>query len=333
MEALEKRLADYLEAITGERPDLRPIERGHSLPLFLRERYALRSVSLFGRKCALALESPDWEPGSPAEYASQASRLRETLGEPVAIVIPKIPSYARNRMVHSSVPFIVPGSQMFLPSLLVDLRERFDRPPRGTGKRLTPATQCILLYHLLREPVAGVPLRNIAEAVGYTPMNLSRVKDELEATGLCETIREGRAVVLKFPEQGRSLWAQALPLLSSPVRHVHWVRWERWDGVGYPALRSGLTALSHRTLIVDDPVPTYALPHENYRQNLEKGLFHGCPDPSEANLRLESWNYNPLLLGDNDCVDPLSLLLSLRDNADERVQQQLETLVEEVTWA
>lgn len=330
MEALEKRLADYLEGITGERPDLRAFERGQSLPLFLRERYALRSVSLFGRKCVLALESSDWDPGSPAEYASQASRLQETLGEPVAIVIPKIPSYARNRMVHSGVPFIVPGSQMFLPSLLVDLRERFDRHPRGTGNRLTPATQCILLYHLLRKPIAGVPLRNIAEVVGYSPMNLSRVKDELEAAGLCETVREGRTVVLKFPEQGRSLWERALPLLTSPVRHVHWVRWDR---VGYPALQSGLTALSHRTLIEDDPIPTYALPHESYRLNLEKGFFHGCPGPSEANLRLEAWSYNPLLLGDNECVDPLSLFLSLQDTADERVHQQLETLIEEVTWA
>lgn len=330
MEALEKRLADYLEGITGERPDLRAFERGQSLPLFLRERYALRSVSLFGRKCVLALESSDWDPGSPAEYASQASRLQETLGEPVAIVIPRIPSYARNRMVHSGVPFIVPGSQMFLPSLLVDLRERFDRHPRGTGNRLMPATQCTLLYHLLRNPIVGVPLRTIAEVVGYSPMNLSRVKDELEAAGLCEPVREGRTVVLKFSEQGRSLWEQALPLLTSPVRHTHWVRWNR---VGYPALQSGLTALSHRTMIEDDPIPTYALPHESYRLNLEKGLFHGCPGPSEANLRLEAWSYNPLLLGDNECVDPLSLFLSLQDTADERVHQQLETLIEEVTWA
>jgi len=334
MEALEKRLADYLEGITGERPDLRPIERGQSLPLFLRERYALRSLSLFGRKCVLALEGPDWESGSPAEYASQATLLHEALGEVVAIVIPKIPSYARNRMVHSGVPFIVPGSQMFLPSLMVDLRERFSRRPRSAaGKRLAPAAQCILLYHLLRKSVAGVPLRNIAEEVGYSPMNLTRAKDELEAAGLCESGREGRAVVLDFPEKGPDLWEQALPVLSSPVRHVHWVQ---WDQVGYPALRSGLTALSRRTMIEDDRIPTYALPHENYRLNLEKGLFHGCPGPSEANLRLEAWSYNPLLMlrsPDEECVDPLSLFLSLQDSADERVQQQLETLIEEVQWA
>src|SRR5690606_18821507 len=115
-------------------------------------------------------------------------------------------------------------------------------------------------------------LRGIAEKVGYSAMNLSRAKDELEAADLCQTGRQGRSVVLEFPGRGAALWEKALPLLSSPVRKSHWVAWEN---VGYPAVPAGLTALSRRTMIEDDRIPTYALPQENYRQNLERGLFHG----------------------------------------------------------
>lgn len=329
---MEQRLTDYLESITGLPPDLQrdAVNRARGLPLFLRDRYALRSLRIFGRKCLLALESPDWEPGSPAEYSNHAQALQGALGEPVAIVIPGIPSYARNRMVQAGVPFIVPGSQLFLPSMMVDLRERFSSPPVSPGKRLTPATQCILLYHLLREPLTGLPLRAIAEKVGYSAMNLSRAKDELEAAELCQTGRQGRAVVMEFGEKGRDLWDKALPLLSSPVQKAYWVDWPQ---VGYPAVPAGLTALSHRSMIEDDRVPTYALPQETYRANLEKGLFRGCPGPGEANVQIEAWRYNPLLLGSENGVDPLSLILSLRDSADERVQQQLETLIEEVRWA
>ena len=331
VEALEKRLIDYLESIAGIQPDLQrdAAERSRGLPLFLRERYGLRSLRIFGRKCLLALETPDWEPGSPAEYASHAQALQGKLGEPIALVISKIPSYARNRMVQAGVPFIVPGSQLFLPSMMVDLRERFSPSPITPGKRLTPATQCILLYHLLRESIAGVPLREIAEKVGYSAMNLSRAKDELETAGLCETGRQGRSVVLDFQERGPALWIKALPLLSSPVRKSYWVDWPQ---VGYPSIPAGLTALSQRSMLEDDRLPTYALPQESYRLNLEKGLFHGCPGPSEANVQLEAWSYNPLLLGGKEGVDSLSLILSLRDSADERVQQQLETLIEEVNW-
>lgn len=331
METLEKRLTDYLESITGIHPDLQrdPAAKSRGLPLFLRERYSLRSLRIFGRKCLLALEGADWEQSSPAEYGSHAESLQRALGEPVAIVIPRIPSYARNRLVQAGVPFIVPGSQLYLPFMMVDLRERFGSLPAAPGKRLTPATQCVLLYHFLRESLEEVPLGIIAEKVGYSAMNLSRVKDELETAGLCQTGRMGRSVVMRFKKRGHDLWTQALPLLSSPVRKSYWIE---WPDVSYPAIPAGLTALSQRTMIADDRIPTYALPQETYRRNLMNGIFHGCPSPSEANVQLEAWTYNPLLLGGEEGVDPLSLILSLRDSADERVQQQLEILIQEVKW-
>jgi hypothetical protein len=74
------------------------------------------------------------------------------------------------------------------------------------------------------------------------------------------------------------------------------------------------------------------LPQETYKLNLEKGLFHRCPEPWEAHVQLEAWSYNPLLLGNVAGVDPLSLFLSLRDSSDERIQQQLEILIQELKW-
>lgn len=332
MAALETRVIDYLQSITGEPPDLQPANgnRAASLPLFLRERYRIHTIRLFGKKCLLALETPDWDPGSPAEYGSHANILNEKLGEPVVIVIPSIASYARNRMVHAGVPFIVPGSQLFLPFLMVDLRERFARIQPATGKSLTPATQCILLFHLLRESLDGIPLREIAAKVGYSAMMISRAKDEMEAAELCQAIPNGRSMVLEFGGKGPSLWQRAEPFLSSPIRKIRWIR---WDKPGYPAVVAGLTALSRRTMIEDDRLPTWALLHDVYRANLEMGLFHGCPSSDEANVQLESWGYNPVLLGGSESVDPLSLYLSLRDSADDRVQQQLQELIGEVEWA
>ena len=332
MEELERRLSDYLESITGTRPDLQksPAERTRKLPLFLRERYEFRSVRILGRKCVLALENQGWEPGSPSEYASHAQALTENFGEISVIVIPGIASYARNRMVQAGVPFIVPKRHLFLPPTLLDLRERFGAPRASHSRRLTPATQCILLYHLQREPLEGVPLRTIAKKVGYSAMKLTRAKDELEGAELCGTARLGHSVVMEFAQRGHALWERALPLLSSPVRKSHWVNWRK---ASYPAIPAGLTALSRQTMLEDDRIPTYALMHTTYRMNLEQGLFHGSPGPSEANAQLEAWSYSPLLLGNEQGVDSLSLVLSLRHLADERVQQQLATLIDQIHWA
>ena len=40
------------------------------------------------------------------------------------------------------------------------------------------------------------------------------------------------------------------------------------------------------------------------------------------------WKYDPLLLSRDGVVDPLSLVMSLRGNTDERVEEALEDLMD-----
>lgn len=328
MRSLKQDLVRYVEAISGEMPVLE--ERSVSaLPLFLRERYQIASAKILGRRFLLALEKGHPDSSSPGEYEQQTAALRSKLGEPVVLVIPAIPSYARNRMVHQGIPFIVPGSQMFLPTALIDLRERFAQSKPEPGKRLTPAAQCVLLYHLQKQSLENLPLKDIAEKVGYSPIMLTKVKDELETAQICTPSKQGRSIVIGFNLHGRKLWGHALDYLSSPVKKSHWLRWDR---PAYPAILAGMSALSRRTMLEDDRLPTYALLASTFQANLEKGVYRGCEGPEEADLRLESWSYNPLLLGDERMVDSLSLFLSLRESTDERVQQQLETLIDGMPW-
>ena len=328
MITLAQRLLDHLEMILGERPDL-VAEKADGLPLFLRERYRLHAVQVFGRRFLLAVENEDWDAGSPGEYENQAEALRQALKGTVVLVIPQLPSYARNRMVRLGIPFIVPGSQVFLPTAMMDLRERFPLPKPERGKRLTPAAQCLLLYHLQCHSLENLPLRIIAGKIGYSPIMLTKVKAELEAADLCDTSRQGRSITLAFKVHGRQLWERAQPLLSSPVKKTFWLQGEK---PGAPALPAGITALSQRTDISDDRLPTYALPSATVPTHLERGLYRGCPGPQEATMRMESWSYPPLRAGNDTSVDPLSLYLSLRDSPDERIQQQLETLIFQVSW-
>lgn len=329
MLALEKRLSDYLLSITGSAPALREVAAQPSLPLFLRERYQLARVGLFGQECLLALETSGWETGSPAEYAAHSRAMQTQFCEPVTLVIRQVASYARNRMVQAGTPFIVPGSQLFMPFMLVDLRERFAAPGPEAGLPLTPAAQFILLYHLQRKPLQGLPLQEIAKLTGYTGMTVTKVKDEWETNGLCKTARVGRSVVVEFPTPGRRLWQIAEQLLSSPVKKSEWVRWKDWEKLGAPGLAAGYTALSMTTMTEDDPVPTWALPQQAYRKMLINEVFRTVSGPEDANVRVEVWSYDPRLLSDGPCVDPLSLVLSLRGDSDDRVQQQLQTVLDE----
>jgi DNA-binding MarR family transcriptional regulator len=328
MLSLKQRLLDYTETISGQHLDLVPAS-AFALPLFLRERYGIYSTSLFGRKFMLALETEDWESGSPGEYGKHEEALRQKIGESVVLVLPILPSYARNRMVQMGIPFIVPGSQIFIPNTLIDLRERFPQPNSKRREKLSPAAQCTVLYHLLRGPLAGMSLKEIAQKVQYTPMMITKVKDELEAAGMCKIVRCGRSLVLEFTATGWPLWEQVQPQLSSPVKKTRWVKWEQ---PAKTALLAGMSALSRRTMIAADRLPTYALPLAEFQDFLERGGCTGCRDAEQATARIEVWSYPPERLGDTEQVDSLSLYLSLRDSPNERVQQQLEQLIAGVKW-
>lgn len=322
-------LKNYLETLSGVSPHLRPLEVAH-LPLFLRNRFSFYSVELFGMPWCLAQEDESWDTGSPGEYEKQAETLRQLLKARVVFVLSALPSNARNRMVQKGIPFIVPGTQTFLPGALVDLRERFPKPSGKGRTSLSPTAQLTVLYHLEREPLSGLPLKGIAGKLNCSAMMLSKVKDELEEAGICEVERLGRSMALIFPVKNRALWDLAKDRLTSPVKKTRWVQWTREPG--YPALLSGISALSRRTMLADDRLPTYAFGPRMLELYLEQGVLVGCRDADQATTKMEVWSYEPKLLGDNEAVDPLSLYLSLRYNADERVQQQLERLIEEVKW-
>ena len=328
MNALESKLLDYWNDLTGEPVDLTP-RPDSSLPLYLRHRYGIYGASFLGKELVLAVEQEPPESFSVGEYERHASIFREKLGEVVVFVISSLPSSARAPMIQRRIPFVVPKSQTFLPSIWIDLRDRQPLPRCLVRKKFTPAAQCLLLFHLQRKPMNAIPLQEIAKTIGYSPIMITKVKTELEAAGLCESVKVGKAVMLDFKFERKELWEQARPFLFDPVRRHHWVQ---WDQPGAPALLAGISALSEKTIISSDRLRTFALDHRQYLQLLEKGTFHGCRGPEEATVRIESWAYDPALLSDGECVDELSLSLSLADSPDERVQQQVEKLLGDFPW-
>jgi len=327
VEQLQTALSSYLLSITGEPPWIEPTgsQMTSRLPLFLRQRYEIAQVDLFGRRCYLAFEAKGTGELSPTEYARDIASLKQLLSTDVVLVLSTLASYVRNRLVRQHVPFIVPGTHMFLPMLMIDLRERFPKGKTESGK-LTPISQLVIIYHLVKENISDLPLAHVASQLRYSPMAISQAQDELQNSELCEVVKSGRALFIHFKWLGYELWEHALPLLSTPVRKTHWIRW------GHPrphALAAGLTAMSNYTMLADDSIPTFAMKNSGVTSALEKGEIVGCAGREEAEARLEGWKYDPSILTKRDVVDPCSLFLALRHSADERVQKELEALIRE----
>jgi hypothetical protein len=156
-------------------------------------------------------------------------------------------------------------------------------------------------------------------------MAMSKAQEELLAAKLCEVEREGRTTLLRFDLRGRDLWQKAEPLLTTPVKRTFWVRW------GQPrprAVIAGVTALSRATMLTDEQFPTYAMRDREVANALSKGGILDCEAREEAEARMESWKYDPFLLAENETADRCSLYLSLRNNADDRIQKEVQFLIE-----
>ena len=328
MNDLLGRTEQYIASLQNDTVHLEPVQAG-GLPLFLNKRYALRKSRLFGKDWLLAFEAEDWDTGTPKEYRKQLDMIAAATGETVVLVLGATTSTLRNRLVRMSVPFVVPGTQLFLPLVAVNLSERYTNKGKPLGKRLTPTAQLLVLYQIIRGELHDLSAKDIAAKLGCSGMMITKARGELESRGICTVERLGKETRMCFAGSGRTLWDTALPSFTSPAVKTRWIQ---WDAQPAEAKRAGLTALSDLSLISDDSIPTYAVHRAAFTELLETGELRGWPDSNGAHATIQCWSYNPTLLSDAPHVDPLSLYLNLRDTHDVRVQGELESMMDVFPW-
>ena len=317
----------YLSSMMEDRPRWQPLSPG-SLPFHLAKRFSYHQVELFGNEWVLAVEADDRETGTPKEYRKLGSLLASAFSHPLVFVLPSMNARTRNRLVQMDVPFVVPGSQVFLPMTYINLKETYPGKTTAEGL-LSPAAQVLVLHQILHDSFRARSSRQIAELLGYSNMSISNARGDLEVRELCECFREGKAVHMVFPP-ARGLWERSRPYLASPVQKRFWFRWggERLDGL----LLSGYSALSRQTSLADDDRPCYAATRSNIRSLIEQGSLQRVELEEDADAQLEQWRYDPQVLASETVVDPLSLYLSLQDDPDERVQGELDELMKVMSW-
>jgi len=317
---------DYLATVTGAPHQARPVTQSAlaGLPAELAQAYALAELQLFGHTVLLVSLQDDAQAGL-AELARDREQLAAALGRPVVLVLPRLRAFERQRLIQRQVPFLVPGRQLFLPMLLVDLREAYPAAPRPPVVHLSWVAQVLVLRQQLWDDVAGRPLARLATMLGYSQAAISQAAAELLALKLCRPVVAGRTKRLEFAAP--DLWRQALPFLRSPVKKR--LALERLDESVKPrAQRAGRTALADYLNLERGGAPEIlALYDWEVRRRLAGGKCRACPLEADARAILECWGYPPGLLSAEAAVDPLSLYLSLRRDPEARLRQAADRLL------
>ena len=323
-------LQDYLDQILALRPEIRPWPDEPRQPHYLRAAYEFFTMRLFDIELLLAVRR-EGANLTPMQISAQVNNLTAATTRLCVFVDAQIEAYNRRRLIERKVQFIIPGMQVFLPALGVDLREQYQRHMAARAVQLSPASQAALLHIVLNGQSEPVNSRQLKPHLQYTAMTLSRALNEFGDAKLGDSELKGRERWFTFTEQGKQLWERALPLLRDPVRRrTRVLRTPSFSKLGLPA---GLTALAKLTQLSEPETEVRAIaPDEMIHFNAQP--YQDVRDEGAHLIEFEVWTYDPKRVAGElaKTVDQLSLYLSLRDNNDERVEGQLAQMMENLKW-
>jgi hypothetical protein len=322
---LKARLERHFRDVLSIGVDLQTWLGEGSAPAFLRERYVFMAARVLGVP-AVFLADKNVHRTTPAAIRKHIVEVQKRWDGEVIYVAEGMDSARRKQLIDQKVPFVVPGNQIYLPMLGIDLREHF-KGVRRAGERLSPAAQAVFLHFLLGPDEGALSPLEMAASLGYSSMSMSRAFDELEGAGLARMSRAGKRRLMELAGAPADLWSKALPMLRSPVAESTPAPRDLLDG---PA--AGLTALASYTRIAEPRMPVIAVSAQTWRPIRNK-LVHGQPvSPEAAIVEVEAWIYAPAAVRAGPLVDRLSLFLSLRSTTDERVEAALDDLIAGMKW-
>lgn len=310
------KLQEYIEAIAGEKIALRPFDSLKKLPLYLCG-YQFFSGEFNSVQYIFACSGK--QDLTPVQYLNHWKALQNLLNAKVIFVFEVLPAVRRNRLFQLGLPFIVPGHQFYLPPY-INFVERQRREPFISKFLLYPA-QLLVIREILLHDVSGVIQKDLALKTGYTAMSISSAIESLEQAGLCRIERKWKERFVYFLLQGHDLWEKALPMMRSPVRK------RVFNALNPGRLPfAGVSALSLLSMMNPDLLPIYAVSFRKEDKNIV------VVDHVEvAKCVIEIWQYAPIIIS-NNCVDPLSLFLSMKNDDDPRIQSCLQEMMEKIRW-
>jgi len=328
--AVDEKVQHYLNETLGLSSRVSPWVRQGELPYFLQEAFDWRELDLAGHGVLLAIDRHAAKP-SLAEVRTKLSKARSLFEQPIVYATGALASYERRYLIDQKVPFVVPGNQLYLPDLGIDLREYFRKRSVTPDTTLSPAAQAILIK-LLLQPAWRDERRpaELADSLGYTAMTLSRALRELTTNAIVAVRENGRSRQIALEHPPADTWKRAIPLLRTPIKRIEWALPQPSPTLEKAPI-AGLSALASSTMLAEPRSPVRAVSAAQWKEAVVDGV-KALHDWQPGATEWQIWRYEPSIGEGRAIVDPLSLMLSLRDDDDERIQAALGELREQVPW-
>lgn len=249
------------------------------------------------------------------------ARIQKNENLPVVLVLKELSFRRKEYLIREKIPFIVDGKQIYLPFMAMYLQERCsaEKIPR---EEILPSAQMLLLHFIYRG-AQDLSTSQAAKDLELTPTSISRASRQLEEMGLLHIRKVGVQRIMQSEDSSKTLFQKAGDKLLNPVKRTVYIPQKY---VGADLLESGYSALAEYSMLNAPNVRCYAAE----RISQWKDVMTNSLQNSQEQVAVEMWRYNPRKLSTRDTVDELSLALALREDTDERVEEAIEEMLNEL---
>lgn len=309
---------EYLQKVLGLKLTYINDDIKH-IPNFVGTRYVLRNVLLDRQKAVFIYPKTELE--QIETLKKHISKIKSIVNLPVVMILDEITYRQKEYLLREKIPFVVNNKQIYLPFMALYLQERCNAET-FPNEEILPSAQVLLLYFIYNGTVE-ITTSQASKELGLTPTSISRASRQLEKLGLIQTMKIGKQKIIHSDSSPKELFERTQQKLLNPVKKTVYIP---KNCVTSELLESGYFALAHYTMINVPQIKYFATDSiSRWKDVMTNNLLD-----SENQMAVEMWRYNPHLLSKEDKVDELSLALSLRDDADERVEAAVDEMLEKL---
>lgn len=309
---------EYLDKMLGIKVAYKDVEFKH-LPNFITTRYCLQLVSMNGQSAIFLYPKTELE--QIETLKKHIAKIEDNENLPIVLVLKELNYRQKEYLIREKVPFVVDGKQIYLPFMATYLQERCSAE-KVTREEILPSAQMLLL-HFIYGGAKELSTSQAAKDLELTPTSISRASRQLEEMGLLHIRKVGVQKIVQSDDSPKILFQKAKDKLLNPIKRTVYIPKEF---VGVDLLESGYSALAEYSMLNAPIVKCYAAE----RISRWNGVMTNGLQSSKAQVAVEMWRYNPRKLSTRNVVDELSLALALREDADERVEEAVEKMLNEL---
>lgn len=290
------------------------------MPQYLLNDYSYKKYVIENQEC-LFVEPIEF---SFVTYKKQYQKIKQITHIQVVLCLKNITPYQRKSLIEEHIPFIVENSQIYLPFLAMCLTEKYNEITEI--EKFTPITQLVFLYLVYNK--VKLSATELAQKLNCTVMSVTRAYKALVDCKLFHSENDGvKKYVVSNSDRGELL-KNAEPFLINPIEKIVYIK---KDVELNEYLEAGLYALSKKTMLnATESDLCYAV-YQKHKFNITNVVPKALSFVENA-VKIEKWSYNPSILADHNTVDDISLILTLNDDKDERIQIELEKLRSKYEW-